>query len=801
MIDARLLVPAGALWLGIALTLTWGQMAGAVLVLTGLVVGVVSVIGAVRVGWRRRTLAAGPVLVGAVFALLGVVAAIALPWRLEPSPVDGWIAERATATVVLTVTGDARARPAGRSGAWWAAGDQSVRAVATSLTARGQIVEARLPILLRMDADASVPARGSQVEVTGRLAALPEVTGLAAEVRLGSGSWALLTSPDLLASAATAMRTGLSDSLSRAPPPAASVVRGLTLGDEEGQPEHLAEAMRASGLAHLMAVSGGNVAIVVGVVVGTAVLAGMPLFGRALLGSMAVLFYAYLVGPEPSVLRASVMGVIALLGVMAGGRRRGPSILGVAVLLLLLAMPWLALSWGFALSCAATAGILLVAPVVMTGVSRRVPRCPTLVVQAIALTVAAQVATLPILVAMGGAAGWVAVPANLAAMPFVAPVTILGLLTASISPLEPQVGALLGSLAAWPAGAIAWIASAAPRLPLADWPVGASWPSGWPGVVLVGLVVLAVASLVRLRHSRVWAGIPRVLRWSVAAVSAAMVVVLVARPPSHRGWPPPDWLVIMCDVGQGDGLLLNAGRQAAVVVDAGVDPDAIDRCLTDVGVTAVPAVILTHFHADHVGGLAGVTRGRSVGTVLSSPFLEPRDQSSLARTAAQEAGLVLETISAGDARRVGDVSWRALWPRRVIRSGSLPNNASVVLLARVRGVSVLLTGDIEPEAQGALLDDLPGLRPGIVKVPHHGSRHQLRAFADLVRAPIALVSVGADNEYGHPDVETSSWYTAPGGLLLRSDEDGDVAVVWRNGEGSEGTGLGVVVRDGMLPSS
>jgi len=801
VIDARLLVPAGALWLGIALTLAWGQVASAVLAFAGLVVGAVSVVGAVRVGRGRRTPAGGPVLLGAVFALLGVAAAIALPWRLEPSPIDGWIAERATVTVVLTVTGDVRTRPAGRSGAWWAAGDQSVRATTSSWTARGQVVEARLPILLRMDAEVPVPARGAQVEVTGRLSALPEVTGLAAEVRAGAGSWALLSSPDLLAETATSMRAGLSDSLSRAPPSAASVVRGLTLGDEEGQPEELAQDMRASGLAHLMAVSGGNVAIVVGVVVGAAVLAGVPLLGRALLGGMAVLFYAYLVGLEPSVLRASVMGVIALLGVMAGGRRPGPSILGIAVLVLLLAMPWLALSWGFALSCAATAGILLVAPILMTSISRRVPRCPRLVVQAIALTVAAQVATLPILVAMGGAAGWVAVPANLAAMPFVAPVTILGLLTASVSPLAPQVGDLLGSVAAWPAGAIAWIASAAPRLPLADWPVGASWPSGWPGVLLVGLLALAALVLARLRRTRVWNGIPRVLRWSIAAVSAAMVVVLVTRPPSLRGWPPPDWLVIMCDVGQGDGLLLNAGGHAAVVVDVGVDPDAIDRCLTDAGVTTVPAVVLTHFHADHVGGLAGVTRGRSVGTVLSSPFLEPRDQSSLARKAAQEAGLMLETISAGDARRVGDVSWRALWPRRVIRSGSLPNNASVVLLAVVRDVPVLLTGDIEPEAQGALLDDVRGLDPGIVKVPHHGSRHQLRAFADLVRAPIALVSVGADNEYGHPDVETSSWYSVPGGLLLRSDEAGDVAVVANIGGGSEGTGLGVVVRDGMLPSS
>lgn len=790
MIDARLLVPATSLWLGVALTLAWGPLAGGSAVLVGL-------LAVATIGTRARRTA----LLGTAFAVLGLVAAVGLPWRLEPAPIDAWVDQEATVAARVTVTGEVQVRPPGSSGAWWATGDQSVRVTATSLTARGHELTVRLPVRLRLGLGDPVPRRGSQIDVSGRLAAVPEVAGLSAEIRVGSGGWAEVTGPDLLATGATAMRAGLARSLSRAPPAAASVVRGLTVGDEGDQPAALTEAMRRSGLAHLMAVSGGNVAIVVGVVVGLAALVGLPLVGRTLLGGLAVLYYAYLVGPEPSVLRASVMGVVALLGVVAGGRRRGPSILGLAVLWLLLAMPWLALSWGFALSCAATAGILLAAPVVMSRIARAVPRCPTLIVQGVSLTVAAQVATLPLLVGMGGAAGWVAVPANLAAMPLVAPVTILGLLTASVSPVAPGAADALAALAAWPAGGIAWIAEAAPRLPLADWPVGQDWPDGWPGVALVALLTLIAAGALRLRRTVVWSGIPAALRWAALGLAATLALVLLLRPPGARGWPPPDWLVLMCDVGQGDGLLLRAGPQEAVVVDAGVDPDAIDGCLTDAGITVVPAIVLTHFHADHVGGLPGVVRGRSVGAVLSSPVLEPRDQASLVREAAREAGLEVESMTAGDARRAGDVSWRVLWPRRVIRAGSLPNNASVVLLAQVRGITVLLTGDVEPEAQGALLGDVEGLDPDVVKVPHHGSRHQLRAFADRVRAPVALVSVGADNEYGHPDVAVASWFAAPGGFLLRSDEVGDVAVVPGGGRPSGGTGFGVVLRDGMLPPS
>lgn len=800
MIDGRLLVPAGAAWAGAAVTLAWSPAVGALLCVGTAAIGL---------SFRRRW-GIVPVLLGTVFAGLGLMAALSLGQRLSPEPLESWTQQRVTATVHAVISGEPRLHVAGGSGQWWAQPWMSLPVRTQDITARGVTMTVGLPLRLHLPPDAVPPPRGTAVLVTGRLAPLPAETGLASELRVRGLDWTVVGPPGPIEHIASAMRLGLTDSLSGAPADAGSLVRGLTIGDVEGQPPDLARSMRASGLSHLVAVSGGNVAIVVGVVVGAVAVLRLSLLWRVGSGLLALAYYAYLVGPEPSVLRASVMGAIALIGVLVGGRRAGPSVLGTGVLLLIVTMPWLALSWGFALSAMATAGLILLAPLVRDRLEEWRPtrRWPPVVLAATSLTLAAQLATLPLLLAMGGAVGWVSVPANVVAMPMVAPVTVLGLAAATVSPLLPEVADRLAAAAVWPAQGIAWVAHTAPQLPLAQWPVGTAWPTGIPGVLVLGCVLVVLALIWRIRRSVRWRGIPTRWRALLLSALALMVVVVSVRPPAMRGWPPPNWIVLMCDVGQGDGLLLRVDDDSAIVVDAGGDPDLIDACLLDARIADVPAIVLTHFHADHVGGLEGVTRGRPVGVVLASPLSDPLDQALLVADVVQENGLRLEAISAGDARVVGDVSWRVIWPRRIIRAGSVPNNASVVLVAEVRGHTVLLTGDIEPEAQTALLADVAGLRPDVVKVPHHGSRYQSTAFAERVRAPIALVSVGADNDYGHPAPETVELYGEGGGVVVRTDEMGAVAVVEGTDGGVggaivEGTDapLGIVTRGGMLPSS
>ena len=233
------------------------------------------------------------------------------------------------------------------------------------------------------------------------------------------------------------------------------------------------------------------------------------------------------------------------------------------------------------------------------------------------------------------------------------------------------------------------------------------------------------------------------------------VLVLVRLPVA--GWPPAGWVLVACDVGQGDALAVRTGPDSAVVVDAGPDATLVDRCLDRLGVEQVPLLVLTHPHADHVDGLAGVEEGRQVAEVEThsdAPY--------------------------GETRVVGDATLQVLWPPPGHVADN-PNDVSVVLLVEVEGVRMLLTGDVEPPSQLALERAWPGLAVDVVKVPHHGSRFQDTDWLLGLGAGLALVSAGADNDYGHPAPETLAAFEGAGVEVLRTDLDGDLAVVAEDG--------------------
>jgi competence protein ComEC len=198
------------------------------------------------------------------------------------------------------------------------------------------------------------------------------------------------------------------------------------------------------------------------------------------------------------------------------------------------------------------------------------------------------------------------------------------------------------------------------------------------------------------------------------------------------------------------------------------------------------------FHADHVAGLAGVLRGRSVGAIETTGLAEPVDQAeSVLREAAARRIPVTRAV-AGEERRTGALAWEVLWPpadpAAVAAEG--PNDASVTMLVRSAGLRFLLLGDLEPPAQQELLRSPAGARLAgvdVLKVAHHGSAYQDPELIRRAAPRLALISVGADNSYGHPAPATVAALRAGGAVVMRTDRDGAFAVAGTGGGGG-GTG-------------
>ncbi|HEY2983395.1 MAG TPA: ComEC/Rec2 family competence protein, partial [Jatrophihabitantaceae bacterium] len=537
---------------------------------------------------------------------------------------------------------------------------------------------------------------------------------------------------------------------------------GLIDGDTSGLDPVLAERFRIAGLTHLVAVSGTNCAIIVG-----AALLALRRFGAGPVTSAAVglaVLGAFVVvaRPSPSVLRAALMAAIALAALASGRQRDGVPMLSAAVLGLLVWRPQLAVDAGFAMSVLATGALLLIAPAWASALRRR--RVPPVIAESAAVAAAAHVVTAPVVAAISGRVSIVAIPANMLAEPVVAVTTVLGFGAALIAPVWMGMGVVLAQLAGWPCRWLVWDAEFFGSRHGATLP----WPSGVPG----GLALLAATLLSLWLAGR--AGPRRVL---ACAAGVALIVQLPVRA-VVSGWPPHGWVLVACDVGQGDALVLPSGPGSAVVVDTGPDPVAVDRCLADLHVHDIPLLIISHYHLDHVGGVDGVFHGRQVRAAIAGPLAEPASGVEIVRDVLADHRLAVESPGIGGRIDVGAVHLEVLAPRVAMRgTRSDPNNSSLVLRATVRGVRILLPGDAEIEAQQSMLAAGVDVRADVLKVPHHGSAYSDARFLAAVHARLAVISVGLHNDYGHPSPLLLAELAKLGMPVRRTDRDGDVAVV------------------------
>lgn len=593
---------------------------------------------------------------------------------------------------------------------------------------------------------------------------------------------------------ALAFRESMRSAAGGLPADAGGLLPGLVVGDDSRLAPQAGTAMRTVGMSHLTAVSGSNLAIVTGLVLLVLRRVGVGRKLAVLVALVAMVGFVLVVGPQPSVLRAAIMATIALACLATGRPRAGSSALVATVVLLLLVDPWLALNWGFALSVAATAGLLAwslhsrwKAEAGSAQVGQRHGWRQALR-RALLVAAVCELATAPFVAAIGGGIPLVGILANAAAAPAVPIATVLGLAAASVGLIWPAAAGWLAVPAGYAASWIITVARFAAAIPGGVMP----WPSGPAGGVSLAAVLVITALVGRRIHRRYrsgpWAnaGAQPLNRPAVVATAMALVAVatLLTRNTSLlTAWPPKNWLITFCDVGQGDAAVLRSSPNHAVVIDAGPEPRSVDRCLRDLHIDVIDFLVLTHFHADHVEGLPGVLDGRPLGRVLVSPLRDPPLEARRVDRWLEEDQRSATVAPLGESGQIGDVGYRVVWPSRIIHDGSMPNNASVALVARIRDLSVFLPGDLEAAAQRELISSVPSPDALVTKIPHHGSRNQDPDLVRWTKSRIAVASVGRQNMYGHPSAQTLDDWRRAGAIVERTDLDGDV-IVWRADDGS-----------------
>jgi competence protein ComEC len=711
---------------------------------------------------------------GGRLAAFGVALAAAGLWwgtlrldALDESVLAGEIGESGTAQVVTT--GPARVTP-------WA-----VRVPAEVRRFRGRRVRERALLVLPVGRS---PPRGAILETVVRVAeprvadedgGFDEREWLARQgihVVLRGGAWRQVGARGGVAGLGDRLRDRIEEAVGRGVEGTRrALVLGVVLGEDEGLPERVADDFRASGLAHLLAVSGQNVAFIVCGVVGVSWLLRLSRFVRELLAIGAIAAYVLAVGWQPSVIRAGVAGVLASLAWLVARPRERWHFLALGAFVLLAWTPASVLEPGFQLSFVAVAGIFV-------GVPRARSRLEGYPVppgsgDVLAIAAVCGLATAPVVLLHFGEAPVYTVLANAVAFPAVPLVLAFGLLAAAVDPVSPEAATALAWLAGWAAAWLELIARAVASLP------GAQIGARTAGAVF--LLALAVWATARYGGARLD---PR--RRAPALVLAGVLLFVAAgwwAAQSAPTWQPPAGLrVTFLDVGQGDAVLLEtpSGR---VLVDQGPPEADVAGQLAGMGVRSLSALVLTHPQRDHVGGAADVIRQLRVGTVLDPHLSATGPEREEALAAARERRVPIDVARADAEFRVGGLVLRVLWPPDPGLPSEDPNLNAVVLVASFGEIDVFLPADAESDVTAEL--DLEAFE--ILKVAHHGSEDPgLAEELRVLRPRIAVISAGRDNDYGHPRPETlAALATVPELALYRTDVHGRVVVE------SDGRGLGV----------
>jgi competence protein ComEC len=596
------------------------------------------------------------------------------------------------------------------------------------------------------------------------------------------------------------LRRGAAGAISAAlPEPEAGLASAMSIGLRDLVSRDVANDFRISGLSHVVAISGWHIAMLGAVVSG--LLGGLGRRPRSIIVLAAICAYAVFAGASPSVLRAAVMASVVLLARESGRRGSASAGLALTVAGMLLVDPATITDVGFQLSAAATCGLLIWGTRAKEWLLRRLPRrTPSWLLESLAVSLAAQAATLSLVLFHFGTLSVVSPLANLLIAPLVAPAMLLTAV-ALVSGVLIGLGApailfapltLVGSLVIGGTIAIAHLCAGLPfaSLVLAE-PINLLAAIGCLAILAWTLRprdrksdVPKAGDLVASSNS---APPPRRPKRLFAAASVVVIAFLLIAANGSR--PDGRLHMTVLDVGQGDSILLQGPNGGRALVDTGPDPDRL-IALLDQRIPAwdrrIDLVVLTHPHEDHVGGLAAVLDRYRIGEIVEPGMIGPGPGDAAYRRRLAELGRHSRTLAAGDSLWLDGVRMNVDWPLpgtvplRPPDTGTGINNVSIVLDLHFGSRRIVLAGDVEQQIDPQLLAEgiaRDGRPLDVLKVAHHGSGTATTdAFVEHMKPRVAVVSAGWGNPYGHPSPKTVARLIDSGAKLFRTDLDGSVEI-------------------------
>jgi competence protein ComEC len=700
----------------------------------------------------------------------------------------------------------------------WIASVQSVGAPRAGARPAIVLLEGGLPVIVAATLPWYPPVvPGDRIGLTGGIRPPPEDDYGAYLARIGAvgtlraDGLEVLPATGSLAGKLEGLRRAAAEGLDRAiPEPEAGLAAGVLIGLRDRVDRDLAAAFTTAGASHVVAISGWNIAIVASTL--AALAGGLQRRRRAILTAVAIVVYIAFVGPSASVVRAGVMAGVVLLARELGRPGTAAAALGWAVTGLLLVDPAWIDDAGFRLSVLATAGIIAWGSSMTERLSGTAPgRLRRWLAEILGVSLAAQAATTPIVLLEFGRLSLVAPAVNLVVVPLVPPAMAAGTLALGAGLLTglglPSILAVLIGLPAWVLYAVMVAAvRLGAGLPMASVELAPPWDTISAALSLVAILAVAhwggrllaaraaARAAVARGPSAVAAGSgrraghragraamhrgPRAVAIALGGSIVGLALVVAYRPDGVAR-------VVILDVGQGDGILVEGGRGGRMVVDGGPDPGrlliALDERLPPWD-RRIDVLVLTHPHEDHVAGLALLLQRYRVGRVYEPGMLGPGPGYDAWARVLADGGPPRGRLSTGDQLTLDAIRFRVLWPdatrvpEQPADSGTGINNVSIVLLGEVAGRRFLLAGDVEEGVDPELL--ARGLPPvDVLKVAHHGSGSaSTREFLEAVRPSIAVVSSGAGNPYGHPAPATLDRLGELAGRTLRTDRDGTVEI-------------------------